>query len=351
MTQGTNPHPFQNTYVPQSELTPTPYIPTTGSVPALTIPPKVAAAISQVMAGIRPLERTEKNVHGNYAFASIDDFLEMVRPLCAAAGLIIVQDEMSTEMIDGGVGRDGKPRRWLKIIYVFTLAHSSGEVWDYRAQRTAMVDASMGSQGYGAAQSYTLKLFLRSLFQIATGEGVQDDVDRQPPNPLPGKDDERQALLVSTLKIIASHTDVAAMSAWWNSDEEKALRRRFNLSPEEVEGLKAALLQRRQEIESLRRGPKPEATPAMPLQQSDQPPAPEAEYEHPGDATQRIIDNLDVLSIQKEIDDYMADNDVWGKIERGAFSKPQATGIEKAFKQAVERTTEPSKAIPPDPFG
>jgi hypothetical protein len=42
----------------------------------------------------------------------------------------------------------------------------------------------MGSQAYGAAQSYTLKLFERSLFQIATGEKGQD-VDEHAPVDLP----------------------------------------------------------------------------------------------------------------------------------------------------------------------
>lgn len=320
------------TIVPQSAFTPTAQM---AQPPALAaIPPKVAAAISQVMGLMPRLERTEKNVHGNYAFASIDDFLEAVRPACADSGLIIVQDEVSTDMITAGVDRNGKPRNWLRIVHGFTLAHSSGETWQHHPQRTAMVDASMGSQGYGAAQSYTLKLFLRSLFQIATGDG--QDVDHQPPNPLPGRDDERAALVVSTLKIIASHTDVAAMSAWWNSDEEKALRRRFNLSPEEVEGLKAALLQRRQEIESLRRDPPP--------------PAPEEDYEHPGDLTKRIIDQLDTMNVEEEIRDYLQENNIWGQIDEGFFNKPQADAIEKAFKQAIARATAPASDIPPNPL-
>ena len=40
--------------------------------------------------------------------------------------------------------------------------------------RSIMVPASMGSQAFGSAQSYALKQFLRSLFQISTGEKDQD---------------------------------------------------------------------------------------------------------------------------------------------------------------------------------
>ena len=147
------------------------------------MPPNVAAAISKVMAGVPKLERGETNTHGQYKFASIDDFLEAVRPLCAESGLIILQDEASSEMLDG-VDKYGKPKRWLSVTYSFTLAHSSGETWAHRPTRSIIVDASMGSQAYGAAQSYTLKLFERSLFQIATGEKGQD-VDEHAPVDLP----------------------------------------------------------------------------------------------------------------------------------------------------------------------
>lgn len=152
------------------------------------LPPKVATAISAVMGKVKMLDKSEKNQHGNYKFAGIDDFLEAVRPLCAAAGLIIIQDEVSVDFRDAGTNRDGKPRSWLVMKFDYTLAHSSGETWQHRPTRTIMVDASMGSQSFGAAQSYALKQFQRSLFQIATGEN--DDADTHPPADLPasGKD-------------------------------------------------------------------------------------------------------------------------------------------------------------------
>lgn len=171
--------------------------PPSGSIPPM--PPKVAAAISKVMGGVPKLTREARNTHGNYNFASIDDFLEAVRPLCAESGLIILQDEDASEMIDGGPGRDGKARRFLSITYKFTLAHSSGETWAHRPSRTIIVDASMGSQAYGAAQSYTLKLFERSLFQIATGEKGQD-VDEHASVDLPRNGRKRSMKEISANK-------------------------------------------------------------------------------------------------------------------------------------------------------
>lgn len=148
------------------------------------MPPKVAAAVAAVMGDVPKLAKGEKNSHGNYNFASIDDFLEAVRPLCAKSGLIIIQDEESFEMREG---RDKyeKPVSWLVVRFRFTLAHASGETWAHRPARTIMVNAAMGSQAFGSAQSYALKQFERSLFQIATGESGADDADSHKQDNLP----------------------------------------------------------------------------------------------------------------------------------------------------------------------
>jgi hypothetical protein len=195
------------------------------------LPPKVAAAMVKVMAGVPKLTKNEKNTHGNYNFASIDDFLEAVRPLCAEAGLILVQDEEYFEIKEGH-GKDGKPKAWLIVRFRFTLAHSSGETWAHRPSRTIMVDAAMGSQAFGAAQSYSLKQFERSLFQIATGE--LDDADRNPQENLPPAQrktsrsldwrgplskTELQAHAREIVRTIEGCTDDDQLTAYVDSDE------------------------------------------------------------------------------------------------------------------------------------
>src|SRR5690349_686769 len=130
--------------------------------PLPPLPPKVAKAVSDVMAGIEKLEKGESNQHANYKYAGIESFLEMVRPLCAKAGLIIIQDEEAFEFRDTQ-DKFGKTLTWLVMTFSFGLAHSSGETWPHRVRRTGMVQASMGSQSFGAAQSYALKSFLRSI--------------------------------------------------------------------------------------------------------------------------------------------------------------------------------------------
>lgn len=164
------------------------------------VPPKVAAAIVGVMTDVPKLEKGEKNGHGNYNFASIDDFLEAVRPLCAKHGLIIAQNEESFEMRDG----------WLVVRFNFTLAHSSGEVWGEKQVRTIMVSAKMGAQAFGAAQSYALKQYMRALFQIATGE-KGNDADEHPNADLPN----------ITPKSATTPKDVATKSEEWTPGPAK----------------------------------------------------------------------------------------------------------------------------------
>lgn len=137
----------------------------------------IVKAVASVMSDVPKLAKGEKNSHGNYNFASIDDFLEAVRPLMAKAGLVIVSDEEDFEVI--GEGKD----TWLKMRYAFTL-HAADALYG-PIYRTTMVRASMGSQAFGAAQSYAEKQFLRSLFKIATGEGGAIDADSHAQSNLP----------------------------------------------------------------------------------------------------------------------------------------------------------------------
>ena len=132
------------------------------------IPVEIAKAIGEVMTSIKSLPKGERNDHGGYNFASIDDFLAAVGPLCSTAGLIVYQDEDTVDMIDRG----GKA--WLKITYAFTLGHTSGVICNRPTKRTVF-QAITGPQTTGSSQSYAFKMFMRSLFMIPTGD--RDDAD------------------------------------------------------------------------------------------------------------------------------------------------------------------------------
>jgi hypothetical protein len=148
------------------------------------MPADLAAAISQVMSGIKTLGKDNTNAHQKYDFVSTDRFLAAVNPLCAQAGLVILQDEQSAEISTAETtDQYGKTKitSWLTARYAFTLAHKGGGIFG-PLRRTVMVQAN-GAQAFGSAQSYALKQFMRSLFQIPTGD--KDDADLQPADELP----------------------------------------------------------------------------------------------------------------------------------------------------------------------
>lgn len=145
------------------------------------MPEAVAGAINAVMGQIKGLLKTERNRAAGYRFASIDDFLAAVNPLCAKAGLIIIQDELDARLVHDGTQLTN--RSWLWATFTFTLAHKSGALYG-PLTRSIMVPA-VGAQAFGAAQSYALKQFMRSLFQIPTGD--REDADFIAPQRLPGR--------------------------------------------------------------------------------------------------------------------------------------------------------------------
>lgn len=148
-------------------------------------PAEIAKAIGEVMAQIKSLPKGERNDHGGYNFASIDDFLAAVGPLCTQAGLIVYQDEDSIDMIDRG------NKAWLKITYAFTLGLTSGVVSQRPIRRTVFQQIT-GPQTTGSCQSYAFKMFMRSLFMIPTGDRDDADYHKQQDMPAQAPQQTRQ---------------------------------------------------------------------------------------------------------------------------------------------------------------
>lgn len=129
----------------------------------------IPGALCAIMGEMPTLEKTMKNKHGSYNYASVDDFLNAVRPLCAKHGIVIRQDEEEST-----VSND-----WLHVKFRYTVFHASGDAMD-GGIRSIAVNAKMGSQAYGSAQSYSLKQYLRSLLMIATGDQAEEEGVMQP---------------------------------------------------------------------------------------------------------------------------------------------------------------------------
>jgi len=134
----------------------------------------ISAAICAAMGQVQKVTKDGFNKHDGYNFASIDDFLALVNPICAANGLFVHMQETTREDFE----RKGKfgDSAWMRQSFDLTLMHVSGQSLP-PVTRTVEVLRN-GAQAYGSAQSYALKQFWRALLLIPTGD--KDDADYAP---------------------------------------------------------------------------------------------------------------------------------------------------------------------------
>lgn len=144
------------------------------------MPAEIAAAIIAVCRGVKSIGYDGKNSDQKYSFASIDAFLAEVGKLCADAGLAVIPEEVRAERISLGeaANRYGEVKKdeWLDATYRFWLMHETGAIWQHPMERRIQVRWS-GPQGYGSAESYVLKRFLRALFKVPTGDAMDPASD------------------------------------------------------------------------------------------------------------------------------------------------------------------------------
>jgi DNA repair and recombination protein RAD52 len=81
---------------------------------------------------------------------------------------------------------------------------------------------------------------------LALYDRAQTNVSHDDPEP--PRDEARDLFLTSIRKRISEFVDVTALGMWWSSDAEKQARRDFELTPDEVEGLKALVIAKREEL-------------------------------------------------------------------------------------------------------
>ncbi|MFC0281048.1 ERF family protein [Falsigemmobacter intermedius] len=165
-----------------SDLTPIQTVsaaPVTGSA--------ILTAISKAMGEMKRLAKDNKNTEQKYEFASVDDFLAMTGPVCAANGIITLMDEVSVDNFEKA-GKYG-PTHWARYVFAITTYHASGEALP-TVRRSVEVIRS-GAQAAGSAQSYALKQYQRALYQIPTGD--KDDPDHgSPVEQAPPRQEQRQ---------------------------------------------------------------------------------------------------------------------------------------------------------------
>jgi hypothetical protein len=137
--------------------------------PANPIPGPIVMAIAAIMRSLEAVEKSNKNTHGGYNFASTDDIYAAVTKKMGEIGLVVIAMEEAPPEIKTVVGKEGKPAQWMRISHLFILATKDATWTDPRCRRTLTLQIT-GPQSFQAAQSYNEKAFLRSLFKIPTGD-------------------------------------------------------------------------------------------------------------------------------------------------------------------------------------
>lgn len=145
-------------------------------------PKEIAGALGDVLDAVKPIAKDGNNKFQNYDYASIDKFLQLTGPACAAANLIVKPiiiscDHEVIETMDSKSGQM-KPRRVVNFWFKFRLIHTlTGVTFTDEEDRRPLTHDYIGPQTTMSAESYALKSFFRTLFQIPTGD---KDVDEMP---------------------------------------------------------------------------------------------------------------------------------------------------------------------------
>jgi hypothetical protein len=149
--------------------------------------PHIAKAIAEVMAALAPVERDGKHKHFGYKYPTMGAILTELTPRMGTAGLAIIPAEFGDPAFVEG--------KYVKQRYVFTILHSSGEVWAYPTKWTGL-SLAMSENGkfddkcLGKTAVSARKAFLQALFNIpvedvnaADPDRGDNDAQRSPPPP------------------------------------------------------------------------------------------------------------------------------------------------------------------------
>lgn len=145
-------------------------------VPVAPIPPSIVVAICAIQTTVEAVKKSHKNQHGSYMYASTDDIYAALTRKMGEVGLVcMVLEEKETEIVR--VEKDGKTSQWAKFVFSFVLATKEATWTDPRCRRSLFLQVT-GPQSFQAANSYVEKSYLKSLFKLPTGDGL--DLDSMP---------------------------------------------------------------------------------------------------------------------------------------------------------------------------
>lgn len=155
------------------------------------MPKEIVEAVIAMMVKVGYVQKKGENTFQNYKYASIEGVLEKVQPALTETGLVIVQNEIASDIVGEG--------NLMLASYEFTLSHKSGVTWG-PIRHSAMSAVRNSKGGYddkalNKCHTAARKYFILGLFQIPTGLAADPDEDdgdrpaappqRAPSPPLP----------------------------------------------------------------------------------------------------------------------------------------------------------------------
>lgn len=152
-------------------------------------PQNLTAAILQVMAEVKSIEKKSEIGEGKNKFLAVSDkdVKQVLQPAMWRAGLVIIPIKIEKEIkVERWKALDYRQQETVKqqvlteVKVTYQLRHISGETLDLEGYGQA-VDAQ--DKGAGKATTYALKYALLYLFLIPTG--LIDDADNKQPDETP----------------------------------------------------------------------------------------------------------------------------------------------------------------------
>lgn len=144
-----------------------------GEAMPATGPGAVIEAIANIMAEIKPIEKTGWNEFHKYWHVRMQDLSRELTPLMGKHGIVIIQTEEGRELFDNGNA--------VAVRYRFTIVHKSGSIWPQRPLQTG-VSACRNRGGFddkalNKCHTAARKYFLLSLFQLPSEDSEDADAD------------------------------------------------------------------------------------------------------------------------------------------------------------------------------
>ena len=193
---------------------------------------KITKALHEVMSKVGYVQKTKKSPIG-YKYAGEAALLEALRPALVEAGLLLLP--CVTKLSD--VDEFGNTH----VIVEYTLAHKDGDVWPHKIAMAGSGNdknkAGVSDKGVYKAITGANKYLLFKLFQIETGDDPERDVQ------VDDVEEHGKVAYIQECKVtIENAIDPAKLRAWWESEEQRAARRDFELTKSEVDGLMALVV-------------------------------------------------------------------------------------------------------------